>query len=361
MLRLPLHWSQRLFSLSLRWESAVTDTACAPMNTLKWMWQICQSTGACLCFHLSTGCRLDGCLNFFLILPDSATGALACRVKFVTRLDRVQVLWVICSPDMANALLSNYHSARAESRCCHDSSGCAVKQTDSHRRLKRSEKVSGVKQGPWLLNFTNEWPSHAYRWCFDRGSGTGQSNRCRWRGQRWAKSKRTCTGRVLVETLGGMPEVWGKANGSIGAEPQVQPILIHITSPLCCVSLPCANVVCFLPSMLLFIPLTGTFLLRGLIPSRLQACFSVLLRRWGLEVRNTATSSARIDRCFKVLKASNNLLGVRLGLRPNDFHYCLLLLLDLCQNSKGLLFLVLKQLVHSQLDVNTKWKCRFFT
>lgn len=101
-----------------------------------------------------------------------------------------------------------------------------------------------------------------------------------------------------------MPEVWGEVNGSIGAEPQVQPILIHITS------LHTAKV-CFLPSAVLFIPLTSARLLRGLIPARLLAHFSVLLRRWGVEVRNMATSSACIDQCphvQEVVKARNDLL-----------------------------------------------------
>lgn len=56
-----------------------------------------------------------------------------------------------------------------------------------------------------------------------------------------------------------MPEVGGKVSGSIGAEPQVEPALIHLTSlavppPA---TLPFAIVACFPPSAALFIPLTG--------------------------------------------------------------------------------------------------------
>lgn len=54
---------------------------------------------------------------------------------------------------------------------------------------------------------------------------------------------------------------------------------------------------CFLPSAVLFIPLTGACFLRGLIPAGIQTHFSVLLRRWGAEVRSMATSSACTDQC----------------------------------------------------------------
>lgn len=63
-----------------------------------------------------------------------------------------------------------------------------------------------------------------------------------------------------------------------------------------CYILSCC-LLCFLPSAVLFIPLTGACLLRGLIPVGIRAHFSVLLRRWVAEVRNMATSSACTDQC----------------------------------------------------------------
>lgn len=51
----------------------------------------------------------------------------------------------------------------------------------------------------------------------------------------------------------------------------------------------------FLPSAVLFIPLTGACLLRGLSPPGIQTHFSVLLRRPVAEVRNMATSSTCTD------------------------------------------------------------------
>lgn len=76
-----------------------------------------------------------------------------------------------------------------------------------------------------------------------------------------------------------------------------------ITLPHPCDFLSCRLLV-FLPSAVLFIPLTRACLLRGLIPAGIQTHFSVLLRRWVAEVRNMATSSACTDQCPQCPHAS---------------------------------------------------------
>lgn len=76
-----------------------------------------------------------------------------------------------------------------------------------------------------------------------------------------------------------------------------------ITRPHPCNILSCC-LLCFLPSAVLFIPLTGPCLLRGLIPAGIQTHFSVLLRRRVAEVRNMATSSACTDQCPQCPHAS---------------------------------------------------------
>lgn len=64
------------------------------------------------------------------------------------------------------------------------------------------------------------------------------------------------------------------------------------------------SLLCFLQLAVLFIPLTCTRLLRGLIPAGIQTHFSVLLRRWVAEVRTMATSSSCTDQCPQCLHVS---------------------------------------------------------
>lgn len=76
-----------------------------------------------------------------------------------------------------------------------------------------------------------------------------------------------------------------------------------VTLPQPCNILSCC-LLCFHPSAVLFIPLTGACLLRGLIPAGIRSHFTVLLRRWVAEVRNMATSSACTDQCPQCPHAS---------------------------------------------------------